>query len=306
MEDSALNTPLSDSMYETLREVLSIQMSDAEMIMTQRDLDIFIKYYEDTGEFADLNLVISRSYDQEIEENLALQPPNNSSNNNTVSESDNGSDDDLDSEDEDSYRSLNLSRILGVSTQDSNLILSESDEYSTEELDNLDDLDIQDDLNASGAEVDNNPNNNPIPTQQLGGIRRVIVRNYSLAGHIRESIVNDPRSQPLHPEANDYSDTDSNIDDDEDDIDGLNLVDVRKVIENIELIPLSMFYKIKNNGHNIECFLCYDEFVDTDIVRVLPCNHISHHSCIDYYLKTCSHLCPYCKAPVGEYKLILD
>lgn len=71
------------------------------------------------------------------------------------------------------------------------------------------------------------------------------------------------------------------------------LLDVKIVAKDINEIPLSMFKNVR--AINTECFICYDAFVDTDIVRTLPCNHIFHRRCVDNYLKNVSYLCPYCK-----------
>lgn len=77
-----------------------------------------------------------------------------------------------------------------------------------------------------------------------------------------------------------------------------NRLDVKKVIKNIDAIPLSMY---QNSNDTDECPLCYDKFVPTDLVRTLPCSHMFHRICIDEYLKTQSFLCPYCEAEAGEY-----
>ncbi len=80
-----------------------------------------------------------------------------------------------------------------------------------------------------------------------------------------------------------------------------NSLDVKKVIKNIDEIPLFMFKNIPNNNGNKECHICFDQFVPTDIVRVLPCSHNLHRQCIDEQLKKISYLCPYCKTPAGDY-----
>jgi hypothetical protein len=80
-----------------------------------------------------------------------------------------------------------------------------------------------------------------------------------------------------------------------------NALDVKKVIKNIDNIPLCMFKNLSNPNGNKECHICFDQFVPTDIIRVLPCSHNLHRYCIDEQLKKISHLCPYCKAPAGEY-----
>lgn len=77
-----------------------------------------------------------------------------------------------------------------------------------------------------------------------------------------------------------------------------NRLDVKKVIKDIDTIPLFMY---QNSNGTDECPLCYDKFVSTDLVRTLPCSHMFHRICIDEYLKTQSFLCPYCEAEAGDY-----
>lgn len=78
-------------------------------------------------------------------------------------------------------------------------------------------------------------------------------------------------------------------------------LDVKKVLKNIDDIQLAMFKNIENVNSNNECLICYDLFVPTDIIRILPCSHIFHRCCIDTQLKTQCYLCPYCKSATGEY-----
>lgn len=79
------------------------------------------------------------------------------------------------------------------------------------------------------------------------------------------------------------------------------MVDVKKVIQDIESVPLVIYKSDNNLNINTECLMCYDKFVDTDTVRVLNCTHSFHRLCIDELLKKETHLCPYCKTPAGEY-----
>lgn len=79
-----------------------------------------------------------------------------------------------------------------------------------------------------------------------------------------------------------------------------NLIDVKKVSKNIDNIPLLM-YKNIIDPITTECFICYDKFTDTDIIRSLPCNHILHRHCIDNYLLNISYQCPYCRTASGPY-----
>ena len=81
-----------------------------------------------------------------------------------------------------------------------------------------------------------------------------------------------------------------------------NVSDVLKVIEDINEIPLQMYKNIdiQNSG----CLMCYDPFVPTDLIRMLSCKHLFHMHCIDNHLENISHLCPYCRTPVGKHTLI--
>lgn len=81
--------------------------------------------------------------------------------------------------------------------------------------------------------------------------------------------------------------------------------DIKKVLDDneIEKIKLIMINssnndELKNNDR--ECLTCYDPYVKTDLVRILPCGHHFHRLCIDHQLKTETYLCPTCQQPTGE------
>lgn len=79
-----------------------------------------------------------------------------------------------------------------------------------------------------------------------------------------------------------------------------NMLDVLKVVKNIDEIPLSMYKLYINSSSNTQCFICYDPFVPTDIIRILPCTHILHRCCIDDYFLNNSHRCPACTESVVD------
>lgn len=81
-------------------------------------------------------------------------------------------------------------------------------------------------------------------------------------------------------------------------------LDVKNVIADIDSISLIMIKDPVHIVNNNECLLCYDKFVNTDIVRVLPCMHNFHRRCIDEHLIKESHLCPLCRQSAGKYKQI--
>jgi len=45
------------------------------------------------------------------------------------------------------------------------------------------------------------------------------------------------------------------------------------------------------------CSICLDNYVDGDILRRLPCEHVFHESCVDTWLRLNGH-CPLCKRRV--------
>ncbi|KAI3860052.1 hypothetical protein MKX03_003127 [Papaver bracteatum] len=56
------------------------------------------------------------------------------------------------------------------------------------------------------------------------------------------------------------------------------------------------FKKVHNNikGTVIECAVCLSEFVDKDMLRLLPCNHVFHPQCTDNWFVSHS-TCPLCR-----------
>lgn len=80
-----------------------------------------------------------------------------------------------------------------------------------------------------------------------------------------------------------------------------NIQDVKKVLSKEELakLPLVLIDNTNKATYN-QCSICFDELVETDLVRILPCKHFYHRRCIDKQLKNESYLCPLCKGPCGE------
>ncbi|PVZ96818.1 hypothetical protein BB558_007247 [Smittium angustum] len=44
-----------------------------------------------------------------------------------------------------------------------------------------------------------------------------------------------------------------------------------------------------------ECLICFEEFKDEDLIRVIPCHHLFHRECIDTWLLEQSGFCPTCR-----------
>lgn len=81
------------------------------------------------------------------------------------------------------------------------------------------------------------------------------------------------------------------------------MIDVKSVLSKEEMNNLPLIYidETNNKFDQQECINCYDPFVKSDLVRILPCGHKFHHVCIDNQLIKESHLCPLCKNPAGNY-----
>lgn len=135
--------------------------------------------------------------------------------------------------------------------------------------------------------------NVPISNQHVPGVNpseHIFPNRYQILGIALSSLLNFPVSNLINES------------------DVMNLLnpqnDVKKVITDVNKIPLIMIKDPSEIKHNTECLICYDPFVETDIVRVLPCKHQIHRRCIDNYLQEESHICPFCKESAGEYRFL--
>ena len=84
-------------------------------------------------------------------------------------------------------------------------------------------------------------------------------------------------------------------------------LDVIKILDDNEFNNLHCkLLKINDEKINEMCEICMDDFIVNDLIRILPCNHSYHKSCIDYWLSTTSCNCPngYCKKQVGKHKYL--
>ncbi|KAI9592999.1 hypothetical protein BDF19DRAFT_415867 [Syncephalis fuscata] len=62
---------------------------------------------------------------------------------------------------------------------------------------------------------------------------------------------------------------------------------------------------IEQNGltNTVECPICYDPFVDSDIVMELGCRHTFHSGCIGQWLRRRHPTCPMCRAHIPTHGL---
>ncbi|KAF9970280.1 hypothetical protein BGZ73_007031 [Actinomortierella ambigua] len=69
--------------------------------------------------------------------------------------------------------------------------------------------------------------------------------------------------------------------------------------EVVSNLPVKVFYtsKLKENDPR-ECVICLEDYKDEDEIRILPCKHEYHVSCIDNWLTTRKKFCPICKRDI--------
>ncbi|KAK6121594.1 hypothetical protein DH2020_044653 [Rehmannia glutinosa] len=72
----------------------------------------------------------------------------------------------------------------------------------------------------------------------------------------------------------------------------------------VDTFPLKSYKKIKNAESDPDdvqqCYICLADYEEGDKLRVLPCKHEYHVSCIDKWLKEVNRVCPLCRHNVCE------
>jgi len=58
--------------------------------------------------------------------------------------------------------------------------------------------------------------------------------------------------------------------------------------------------KSESGDDNQQCYICLAEYEEGDKIRVLPCHHEYHMSCVDKWLKEIHGVCPLCRGDVRE------
>lgn len=240
---------------EDIRQIIRIQLTDAEILVTDLHLDIAIEYYNLNGSVPDIDYIVGRVVEQTMP--AAVENDNTNNNNNNEPEHDEDDNNESNNNNADNNDSINSETENTEPAQPiQNMIVSPSNIIRI--------------LNNTPNDVLNNPQN--------------IYFRIS-----RQSLISNQQEE-LPP-----------IENDEERLSQLHNMIVKKVIENIDDIKLDIV-KEKHNAN--ECIVCYDNFVETDLVRILECKHMAHRNCIDNYLLKESHLCPMCKRPAGKYQLI--
>ncbi|WOL09504.1 hypothetical protein Cni_G18257 [Canna indica] len=70
--------------------------------------------------------------------------------------------------------------------------------------------------------------------------------------------------------------------------------------EVVECIPIKIYSKPSKieNEEASQCYICLVEYEEGDSIRMLPCNHEFHRTCIDKWLKEIHRVCPLCRRDV--------
>ncbi|XP_061350829.1 uncharacterized protein LOC133295920 isoform X2 [Gastrolobium bilobum] len=70
----------------------------------------------------------------------------------------------------------------------------------------------------------------------------------------------------------------------------------------VDSLPLKSHKKVDvadgGNDADEQCYICLAEYEEGDQIRVLPCNHEYHMSCVDKWLKEIHGVCPLCRGNV--------
>ncbi|CAN1290355.1 E3 ubiquitin-protein ligase RNF13 [Linum perenne] len=71
----------------------------------------------------------------------------------------------------------------------------------------------------------------------------------------------------------------------------------------VNSFPLKNHKKVDNTeiGDEVDqCYICLSEYDEGDKIRVLPCHHEYHMSCVDKWLKEIHGVCPLCRGDVRQ------
>ncbi|XP_077238573.1 uncharacterized protein LOC143879823 isoform X2 [Tasmannia lanceolata] len=75
--------------------------------------------------------------------------------------------------------------------------------------------------------------------------------------------------------------------------------------EVVECMPIKIYSKPRKlqNEEIAQCYICLVEYEDGDCMRILPCHHDFHRTCIDKWLKEIHRVCPLCRGDVCKSEL---
>lgn len=70
--------------------------------------------------------------------------------------------------------------------------------------------------------------------------------------------------------------------------------------EVVESLPVKLYNKSQKyqNEEVAQCYICLVEYEEGDNVRILPCHHEFHKTCVDKWLKEIHRVCPLCRGDI--------
>ncbi|KAL4601954.1 hypothetical protein ACB092_10G018900 [Castanea dentata] len=70
--------------------------------------------------------------------------------------------------------------------------------------------------------------------------------------------------------------------------------------EVVESLPVKFYTKLQKhqNEEAAQCYICLVEYEEGDSLRILPCHHEFHKTCVDKWLKEIHRVCPLCRGDI--------
>ncbi|KAI5059481.1 hypothetical protein GOP47_0025800 [Adiantum capillus-veneris] len=76
----------------------------------------------------------------------------------------------------------------------------------------------------------------------------------------------------------------------------------------VESIPMKLFREVDSSKNKeeqaLQCHICLVDYEEGDCLRVLPCSHEYHMTCIDKWLKEVHRVCPLCRRDVCDLPVV--
>ncbi|KAF9685652.1 hypothetical protein SADUNF_Sadunf03G0076700 [Salix dunnii] len=74
--------------------------------------------------------------------------------------------------------------------------------------------------------------------------------------------------------------------------------------EIVESLPVKLYAKSQKhpNEDTAQCYICLVEYEEGDSMRVLPCHHEFHRTCVDKWLMEIHRVCPLCRGDICRFE----